>query len=70
VNPGMVLRGPESNFPRLSRKEKKALKQEKKEAKRARKDEKRQRKADKKAGVHNSHYEEYPMVDDRSGSMV
>lgn len=40
THPGMVLQGPESEFPRLSRKEKKALKQEKKEAKQKRKEEK------------------------------
>lgn len=31
AHPGLVLHGPESEFPRLSRKEKKALKQEKKQ---------------------------------------
>lgn len=41
VHPALVLKGPESEFPRLTRKEKKALKQEKKEAKKARKQEKR-----------------------------
>lgn len=35
VHPGMVLIGPESEFPKLSRKEKKALKKEKKAAKKA-----------------------------------
>jgi hypothetical protein len=33
VHPGTVLRGPESDFPRLSRKEKKAIRREKKEQK-------------------------------------
>ena len=42
-HPGTVLRGPESEFPKLSRKEKKILKQEKKEARLA-------AKAGKKAG--------------------
>ncbi|GKU04006.1 rta1 protein [Fusarium langsethiae] len=37
VHPGYVLRGPESEFPKLSRKEKKALKEQKKQAKKARK---------------------------------
>ncbi|KAF1811861.1 hypothetical protein P152DRAFT_377881, partial [Eremomyces bilateralis CBS 781.70] len=41
VHPGMVLRGPESEFTRLTRKEKKALKMEKKEAKKARKEAKK-----------------------------
>ncbi|KAJ9666578.1 hypothetical protein H2201_003237 [Coniosporium apollinis] len=35
VHPGMVLIGPESEFPKLSREEKKALKKEKKAAKKA-----------------------------------
>lgn len=34
VHPGMVLRGPETEFPRLSRREKKQMKREKKERKR------------------------------------
>jgi len=51
VHPGTVLRGPESEFPRLSRKAKKALKLEKKERKRAAKEEKKQLKMEKKAGV-------------------
>ncbi|CAM1511689.1 Fc.00g092020.m01.CDS01 [Cosmosporella sp. VM-42] len=42
MHPGFVLRGPDSDFPRLTRAEKKALKQEKK-------DEKRRQKAAKKA---------------------
>jgi hypothetical protein len=33
VHPGLVLKGPESDFPRQTRKEKKAAKKEKKEAK-------------------------------------
>jgi hypothetical protein len=41
VHPGTVLRGPYSEFPRLTRKERKAIKQEKKDAKRATKEEKR-----------------------------
>lgn len=39
VHPGFVLRGPDSELPRLSRKEKKALKRELKEAKKAAKEE-------------------------------
>ena len=41
VHPGLVLKGPESEFPHVSRKEKKTLKQEKKAAKQQRKQEKR-----------------------------
>jgi hypothetical protein len=48
VHPGIVLRGPESEFPHLSRKEKKMLKQEKKAAKQQRKQEKRSAKEQKK----------------------
>lgn len=33
VHPGMVLRGPDSEFPRISRNEKKRLRREKKERK-------------------------------------
>lgn len=48
VHPGIVLRGENSDFPRLSRKEKKHLKREKKEAKQAAKAEKKkQRKSGK-----------------------
>lgn len=43
MHPGLVLKGPDGEFPRVSRKEKKALKRE-------RKDEKRRRKEAKKAG--------------------
>lgn len=48
VHPGSVLRGPESEFPRMSRKEKKALKKAKKE-------EKKQRRAEKKMSK-SGHY--------------
>lgn len=41
MHPGRVLVGPESEFPRLSRKEKKMIKQEKKELKQRKKEEKR-----------------------------
>ncbi|KAM0358189.1 hypothetical protein ACHAO7_000648 [Fusarium culmorum] len=37
MHPGFVLRGPESEFPKSSRKEKKALKEQKKQAKKDRK---------------------------------
>jgi hypothetical protein len=43
-HPGRLLQGPDSSFPKLSRKEKKRIKQEKKEQKKARKEEKRMRK--------------------------
>jgi RTA1 like protein len=49
-HPGMVLKGPESEFPRLSRKEKKALKQEKKAEKQRNKWEKNEGKKARKEG--------------------
>jgi hypothetical protein len=56
MHPGLVLRGPDSDFPHLTRKEKKALKQQKKQ-------EKAQRKADKKSRKHGgSGYEMYDSV--------
>jgi hypothetical protein len=48
VHPGHVLKGPESEFPHLSRKEKKMLKQEKKIAKQQRKQEKKSAKEQRK----------------------
>ncbi len=48
VHPGIVLKGPESEFPHLSRKERKMLKQEKKAAKQQRKQEKRSAKEQRK----------------------
>ncbi|KAF4988722.1 hypothetical protein FGRMN_9590 [Fusarium graminum] len=45
MHPGFVLRGPESEFPKLSRKEKKVLKQQKKQEKKQIKEAKRARKA-------------------------
>lgn len=48
VHPGLVLKGPESEFPHLSRKEKKMLKQEKKAAKQQRKQEKKSAKEQRK----------------------
>ncbi|EWZ41528.1 RTA1 like protein-domain-containing protein [Fusarium oxysporum Fo47] len=45
VHPGFVLRGPDSEFPKLSRKEKKALKQQKKMEKKQAKEAKKARKA-------------------------
>ena len=41
IHPGRVLVGPESEFPQLSRKEKKTMKQEKKALRREKKEEKR-----------------------------
>lgn len=49
LHPGRYLLGPESEFPRLSRKEKKARKHEMKAAKRDEKDAKRRAKAERKA---------------------
>jgi len=54
IHPGLVLKGPESEFPHLSRKEKKMLKQEKKAAKQQRKQEKRFAKEQRKWGRQNS----------------
>ncbi|KAG5658346.1 hypothetical protein KAF25_010527 [Fusarium avenaceum] len=45
MHPGFVLRGPDSEFPKLSRKEKKALKQQKKQEKKQAKETKKARKA-------------------------
>jgi hypothetical protein len=50
MHPGYVLQGPDSEFPRLTRAEKKAMKKQKKDDKRQRKEEKQQRKAAKKGG--------------------
>ncbi|KAF4990690.1 hypothetical protein FDECE_14272 [Fusarium decemcellulare] len=64
MHPGFVLRGPGSEFPKLSRQEKKALKQQKKR-------EKEQKKAAKKARKQGSYELEngYPYPEeDRSGS--
>jgi len=62
-HPGRVLKGEGSEFPSLSRKEKKALKREKKEAKRYRQEEKRlereERRVARKGGIE---------LDDRSAS--
>ncbi|PKX99666.1 RTA1 domain-containing protein [Aspergillus novofumigatus IBT 16806] len=41
IHPGRVLRGPDSEFPKVSRQEKKRIKQEKKEAKKAEKERKK-----------------------------
>lgn len=58
VHPGLVLQGPDSDFPRLTRQEKKAAKQQKKA-------EKAQRKAEKKARKQGgSGYEMYEGVTD------
>ncbi|KAM5347966.1 hypothetical protein ACJ41O_007790 [Fusarium nematophilum] len=62
MHPGFVLRGPDSEFPRLTRKEKKALKEQKKV-------EKKQRKAAKKARKTGGYELERGFIDeDRSGS--
>lgn len=50
VHPGWVLRGPDSEFPRLSRKEKKQLKREKKDAKKAAREAKKEAKEAKRHG--------------------
>jgi len=52
IHPGLILKGPESEFPRLSRKEKKVIKLEKKEAKEMEKGEKRQAKTARKQRKH------------------
>jgi hypothetical protein len=52
VHPGRVLVGPESEFPRLSRKEKKAAKAEKKEGKMREREEKRAVKEERKRRNH------------------
>ena len=49
-HPGRILQGPDSNFPKLSKQEKKALKEQKKELKLQRKEEKREIKLAKKEG--------------------
>jgi hypothetical protein len=41
IHPGRVLQGPDSEFPKVSRQEKKRIKQDKKEAKRAEKERKK-----------------------------
>jgi hypothetical protein len=60
VHPGWVLRGPNGEFPKVSRAEKKKLKQEKKEAKKA----KKQAKKDAKAGRKGS----FAMIEDNSSN--
>lgn len=50
IHPGLVLRGPDSEFPSLSRAEKKEMKKQKKEEKRQEKEARIQRKMNKKAG--------------------
>lgn len=49
LHPGRYLIGPESEFPRLSRKEKKALKEEKKAQKQEKKEAKKRARAEQKA---------------------
>lgn len=58
VHPGRILQGEDSEFPRLSRKQKKAAKLAKKEAKKAAKEEKR---AMKEKTRHGSIYSEVPL---------
>lgn len=48
IHPGLVLRGPESEFPTVSRAEKKEAKRQKKEAKKQEKEAKKSAKAQKK----------------------
>jgi sRNA-binding protein len=48
IHPGRTLEGPESEFPRISRKEKKALKKEKKAARMEEKASKREMKKSKR----------------------
>lgn len=50
-HPGRILVGAESEFPRISRKEKKALKKEKKAQKKAAKEEEKARKQRRKLGI-------------------
>ena len=50
IHPGLVLRGPDADFPRLTRAEKKAKKQLKKDLKTQNKEAKRQLKMAKKSG--------------------
>lgn len=50
MHPGLVLRGQDSEFPRLSKKEKKTLKQERKDAERVLKEEKRRAKSSHMSG--------------------
>lgn len=50
-HPGRILVGAESEFPRVSRKEKKAIKKEKKDKKKAEKEEKKARKQRRKLGI-------------------
>jgi len=69
LHPGLVLRGPESDFPRISRKEKKALKREKKEAKKQakmdRKSEKKQRRTDKTNPSRGWHHIDLESIEQR-----
>ncbi|KAL4865734.1 hypothetical protein BDV12DRAFT_199813 [Aspergillus spectabilis] len=50
IHPGRVLQGPDSEFPRVSRKEKKQRKREKEEAKLAEKEARKERRRHKKHG--------------------
>jgi hypothetical protein len=53
IHPGRYLVGPDSEFPHVSRKEKKALKQEKKAARREEKEAKKRAKMGSKAVTHS-----------------
>jgi RTA1 like protein len=66
MHPGLVLRGPESEFAKLTRKEKKMMKQEKKKQKRMAIEEKRQRKMNGKYGQ-TGHYIDGNITDSREG---
>lgn len=44
VHPGLVLRGPDSEFPKITRAEKRAIKKQKKDEKKKRKEEKKVKK--------------------------
>lgn len=54
VHPGLVLKGPDSEFPRLSRGEKKALKREKKEEKEGKKKDRKLAKQSRKEQKRNT----------------
>ncbi|KAH7150498.1 RTA1 domain protein [Dactylonectria estremocensis] len=66
MHPGLVLRGPDSDFPRLSRKEKKALKAQKKEDKRQIKAAKKAGKSTKSSTTYDGGYEMYENIDNGS----
>ncbi|KAF5678814.1 phospholipid-translocating ATPase [Fusarium heterosporum] len=65
MHPGFVLHGPESEFPKLSRKEKKALRQQKKQEKKQEKKQVEEAKKARKAGTQEL---KYISIDERSTS--